>query len=220
MSKFKGLILLLAIIAFPLQGRSEEICCEDICDDDEEDYYYWGDTCYFTFEGRASAYIPFEKRIRKIYSSPLGLYEGEIVVPIRHGWAGYFSAGYIKSTGKSIGLHDKTSLQMVPLTWGFKKFWEISCVDVYFGAGLVYSLLQIHDHALHIQRHISKNALGGTVSLGTQFFFTDDWFINASVEYVYQRFSFKNTHSDNHFVERHDLDMSGIKLGAGIGFTF
>lgn len=219
MSKFKGLILFLAFIAIPLQGKSEEICCDYICDDDDDDSC-WGDTYYFTLEGRASAYFPFEKRVRKIYSSTLGLFEGEIDVPIWNGWTAYFSAGYIKNEGKSIGLRDKTSLQMVPLTWGVKYFCKLSCVDVFFGAGLVYSLLHIHDHSRHIERHISKNALGGTVSLGAQFFFTEDWFIDTSVEYLYQRFSFKNTHSDEHYIERHDLDMSGIKLGAGIGFTF
>jgi len=36
---------------------------------------------------------------------------------------------------------------------------------------------------------------------------------------IYQRFCFKKSHSEL-YVERHDLDMSGMKVGAGIGLAF
>jgi hypothetical protein len=225
MSKYKVFIFLLAIIAFPFQARSgqwnsaccpdqycADQCCEDPCCDD---------SYCFTIEGRASAYFPFENKVRRIYSTTWGFYEGEVDIPLWWGFDGYFSAGYLENTGRSLGLHNKTRLQMVPLTWGLKYFLEVMpCLDVYLGAGVVYSILNIHDHSYYVHQHISKNAVGGTAKLGALYFFYGNWFIDASVDYFYQRFSFKRSHSEKHYVERHDLDMSGIKLGAGIGLAF
>jgi outer membrane protein W len=210
MSKFKAYIFLLAIIAIPLQMKAEQ-CCEAIC----------SDSYYCTIEGRASAYFPFNNKVRRIYSSTWGFYEGEINIPLWCGFDGYFSAGYLENTGSSLGLRNKTKLQMVPLTLGLKYFYEITpSFDLYLGVGAVYSILNIRDHSPYVHQHISKNSAGVTAKLGGVYFFWNNWFVDASVDYIYQNFRFKHSHSEEHYVERHNLDMSGIKVGAGIGLAF
>jgi outer membrane protein W len=109
---------------------------------------------------------------------------------------------------------------MVPLAVGLKYFMEICPdLDFYVGGGMTYSFLNIHDHSPYVHRHVTKNTIGGTAKAGLVYFFCDCWFIDASVDYIYQRFSFKQSHSEP-YVVRHDLDMSGMKVGAGIGVAF
>ena len=212
MSRYKAFIFLLALAALPFQMQAE--CCADVC---------YEDPCCFTIQGRASGYFPFEKKVRRIYSSTWGFYEGEIDIPLWCGFSEFFSAGYLENSGHSECLHDRTKLRMIPLTWGLKYFCEVlTCLDVYVGAGVVCSILNIHDHSNYVRQHISKNAVGGTAKVGAIYYFCGNWFIDASVDYLYQRFSFKHSHSRgcHRYVERNDLDMSGIKLGAGIGLAF
>jgi hypothetical protein len=146
-SKYYVLIFLMAIMVLPFQIRSEYL--NNTC---HTDLWYENPCCddsyCLTIEGKASAYFPFENKVRRIYSSTLTFYEGEVDLPLWWGFSGYFSAGYLENTGHSLGLHNKTKLQMVPLTVGFKYFWEvIPCLDVYLGAGVVYSILNIHDYS-------------------------------------------------------------------------
>ena len=187
-------------------------CCEDPCC---EDAYR------FCIQGRASAYFPTERKVRRIYSNVWGFYEGEIDVPLWCGLDGFFSAGYLENKGHSLCLHNKTRLQMVPLSLGLKYFLRICPgLDAYIGGGVVYSILKIRDHSPYVHKHVSKNRVGGTAKMGLTYFFCDNWFIDGSVDYLYQRFSFKHSRSSKHYVERHDLDMSGVKIGAGIGLAF
>lgn len=218
MANFKCVFFLLMLLASPLciygdfDAFSPDNCFEDTCCDD----------CYcLGVQARASAYFPFERKVQRIYSKIWGFYEGEIDIPICSGFGGFFSAGYLENSGRSICVKDKTSLRMVPLVLGLKYFCKlIPQFEAYVSGGVVYSFLNIRDHSPYVHRHISKNAFGGTAKLGLAYYFCSNWFIDASVDYLYQYFRFKDRHEKTHYVERHNLNMSGIKVGVGIGYAF
>lgn len=196
------------------------------------DYYLYDsplpcieESCYATtysasFQGRISAYFPLERKITRIYSTAFAFYEGEFDLPLWCNISSYFSAGYLENTGHSHGLHNRTKLEMVPFALGLKYYKGIcSYLDYYIGAGVTYSLLYMHDDSPYVKHHISKSSVGGTAKFGIIYFFCENWLFDLSVDYLYQRFSFRKSHSRNN-VERHDLDMSGIKLGASVGYAF
>jgi len=79
--------------------------------------------------------------------------------------------------------------------------------------------LRIHDHSHYVKEHTSKNAFGGIAQTGIYYFFAKRYFADFNFEYLYQHFYFSH-HEDRPHVKRTNLDLSGIKIGAGLGIQF
>lgn len=174
----------------------------------------------FEVETKVSAFFPSSKIIRRIYSDVIPYYEFEITKPFCNDWQVWLGAGYFSNEGHAIGCKNKTSFLLIPVTFGLKYIYSISdCMDLYTGAGACWSFLKNKDHSSFVHKNISNNALGCICKLGFIYRVKENIFIDIFTEYLYQHFSFKH-HYAEHYTLRHNLNMSGFKIGGGLGFNF
>jgi len=171
-------------------------------------------------ETKVSAFIPSSSVIRRIYSDVIPYYELEISKPFWNDWQVFLGVGYLSNEGHAIGCDHKTSLRLIPVTLGLKYVSRInSLIDLYAGAGACVSFLKNKDHSPFVHENISDQALGGIFKLGLIYRIKQHIFIDIFTEYLYQHFSFRH-HYEDHYTIRHNLNMSGIKIGAGLGYNF
>lgn len=204
--------------------QTQFIVADDCCDNNS-----WFGNCFdncgcccedFNIEGRFAAFVPFEHKVRKIYNDFLPSVEVETSMRVWDCFSAFFNASYVWNTGHSLGVGNKTQLQIVPLSLGLKWVQPWICdIDVYLGAGATYSFLRIHDHSPFVHEHVNKQAWGGTAKAGFIYHYTSCLFFEGFVDYIYTRFNFHES-DDTPYVERNDLNMSGIKFGVGVGYNF
>ncbi len=181
--------------------------------------------CYhdITIEAKISGYFPLNSRVSEIYGDALPDFEIQLATT----WCNFqpwISLEYIWSNGHSLGGHNKTALSLLPLGFGVNYLFPIcDRFTAYIGGGALYSFFRTEDHAASSRKHIRKDAWGGTAKLGVYYFYTDCLFFEGFLDYAYQKFNFHNSNSndpDAPFIERNDADLSGIKLGFGVGGRF
>lgn len=210
-----AILMVVAFQACPVQaGLFDGGCCEQTC----------CDSCCgmgpITLEAKFAAYFPLEKRARKIFHKALPNFEIEAATTWCD-WQPWFNVGYIWDNGRSRGCHDKTKLEVIPLSLGVNYLIPMcNCIDAYVGAGAVYSFLRTRDHSEFVHEHVRKNAWGGVVKAGFYYNYSECVFFEGFVNYVYTRFRFRNDRDELPFVQRNDVNFSGIKVGVGVGFKF
>lgn len=219
-----ALFVLLAFTTIaPLQSAQDccepvyecDSACEPVCCDD------WFDLGSLNFVGKYSAFFPFSSKVGRIYNDALPCLELETNINVCGNWIGFFNAGYIWDEGRSLGLSNKTEFSLVPLTLGLKRLWCFGeSTDVYLGAGLAYSYLSTHDHSEFVRQHTHKWGFGGIFKTGFYYYYSDCFFFEGFADYLYQPYNFASSSNDGHFVEGTHLDMSGIKVGLGIGMNW
>jgi len=182
----------------------------------------------FSAEAKACAFIPLNNKVHKIYHTAMPQVDLIFSSKFWTCWQAWGDVGYLFSNGHSKHGHDHTKLRLVPLSFGLNFLFSIfPCTDVYLGAGASYNFLHIRDNSRYVHRHVSNNAWGGVAKAGICCHLSDRIFFETSIDYVYQRFHFNHSYSHSyshsfseHYIERHDLNLDGLRLGAGLGITF
>jgi outer membrane protein len=147
-------------------------------------------------------------------------------------WRVWVGVNGFSRKGESIGFDDRTRLQLIPINFGLKIFYPIFCnTKVFIGGAACYSFLRIRDHSEYVRKHTRKEDWGGLIQSGITYNFCDWGVVSAFADYYFQRFDFHSTdyssfygsgysYNDHRYIERHSLDMSGYKVGVGLGVTF
>lgn len=191
----------------------------------------WSDLCNWNdiaFEGRVAYYHPSSGKVRKIYGDGWADYQVQISKGFCRDWRVWVGASGFSRDGDSIGFHDHTNLQFIPIQFGLKYFPPFFplCEEFKFfiGAGACYSFLNIKDHSEHVHHHTHKEGWGGLIEAGLNYYFWQNAYVSFFVDGFFQEFGFHNSYlyscdySDK--VIREKIDMSGYKLGVGIGCRF
>ena len=174
----------------------------------------------FALEGRAGAFIPSSSKIRNIFEVAMPFVELEGSYRFSSAWDTWAGVGYIFATGKSIDYRTTTTMNVIPFTLGVRHFFSLTCrVDGFLGLGGVWSLYRNHDYSPWVHQHISANAFGGIATGGFQYQWSEHFLSSFFAEYMYQRFHFNKVYPA-HFTYRHDVNMSGTKIGVGIIYSF
>lgn len=202
-----------------------------------------------TAEARVAYYRPSSKRVRHIYGDGWADYQLELSKSFKMlgglwkgcscrvlediEWRIWTGVSGFSRNGDSIGFHDKTKLQLIPISFGLKIFYPIFCnTKVFIGGAACYSLLRIHDHSEYVHEHIRKESWGGLFQSGITYDFCSWAHASVFFDYYFQRFHFHDDRlssfsgsSDSYgnssrFVERFDLNMNGYKVGVGLGISF
>lgn len=173
----------------------------------------------WSLELRVAAFIPTNNRVRKIYSNGWPEYQIQLGKRLCRNWQVFAEfSGFQKSGHSSLG--SKTKLSVFPLSLGIKYLFPLySNLDVYVGGGVAYSWLRIKDDSPYVHRHVRKEQFGGIIKTGLIYTFCNCWFIDVFADYLFQRFSFRGVSCDP-FVTRQTADVSGFKIGGGIGYNF
>lgn len=171
-------------------------------------------------EAKAGIFIPSDKKIKRISHSSMPLFEVEGKYCLGGCWNGWAGIGYIFDDGRSLGCHDKTTFNMIPISLGLERRFCISkCIIGSIGVGGVWSFYNNHDHSCFVHKNVSNNGVGAIFKGNLQYRLCDRIYLSIFAEYLLQRFSFRKTYHE-HFTYRHDVDLSGTKLGIGILYAF
>lgn len=175
-----------------------------------------------SLEVRASYFRPTSKKVRKIYSDGWAVYGVRGSLNFCSNVQAWLGVDWSSNKGRSIGLKDRTQLRLVPITFGMNYLFNLTpCAQFYLGGGACYSILRIKDHSPYVKEHISKRTWGGIIETGINYYFTQCFFADLFVDYLFQRFCFSNSHSGySSYVERHNVDVSGFRIGGGLGVSF
>jgi outer membrane protein len=217
--------------------------CDNCCNPCEDSG--WG----ITAEARVAYYHPSSKRVRRIYGDGWADYQLEISKGFKgfgdlfgNGDCGCFNindfewrlwagvSGFSRK-GESIGFHDDTRLQLIPVSFGVKLLYPIFCnAKIFIGGAACYSFLNIRDHSRYVHEHTRREEWGGLIQSGITYNICDWAVVSAFFDYFFQRFDFHDTHYssyrssgyyyDDRYIERNDLNMDGYKVGVGLGVTF
>ncbi len=189
------------------------------------------DSLDFSVEARVAYFHPSSKKVRRIYSEGWADYQLEFSAPLGCNWRLWSGVSGFSRKGHSIGFYNDTRLQLIPISLGLKYVYPIAhCTSIYVGGAACYSSLRIKDHSDYVHEHTRKRAFGGIAQVGLYYSVTDWLFLDVFADYYFQRFHFKHHSyisydgsgydSSSRFVERNTLNMSGYKVGAGVGVTF
>lgn len=220
-------------------------CCEPICDPCCDSS--WG----INAEVRVAYYHPSSKRVRHIYGDGWADYQLELSKSFKGfggyltkcgcdylegiEWRGWIGVSGFSRKGDSIGFHDKTRLQLIPISFGVKMFYPIFCnTKIFIGGAACYSLLRIRDHSEYVHEHIRKESWGGLFQSGITYDFCNWAYASFFFDYYFQRFHFHDDKissfsgssdsyllgSSSRYVDRYDLNMNGYKVGVGLGISF
>ncbi len=170
---------------------------------------------------RTAYFYPTSDIVRKTYHNG-GLDLGwEASVGFCENWAVFGSVNWYQQMGRSTGLENHTRINMIPLGLGVKYLYPLNCwcdnLDVYLGAGLTYSFLYIHDQSEFVKEKNHESNIGGVIKSGINYLFYDCYFLDLFMDYQIQHF--RQIHTDK-VVDKHSLNLSGFKFGAGLGVAF
>jgi len=183
-------------------------------------------------EVRTAYYHPSSSKVRRIYGDGWADYQLEISKGIYCDWKVWMGVSGFSRKGDSIGFHDETKLRLIPVYFGVK--YEFPCFDsfkLFVGGAGCYSFLRIEDHSDYVHRHTNKEEWGGLIQSGLTYQFWECAYVSFFLDYFFQEFSFRTSHHHSSrsgsghyehsgYVERNNLDMSGYKVGVGLGYTF
>lgn len=198
----------------------EDLCCPDPCCQDPccQDPCCFDSCCIdILLEFRAAYFHPTGSRFDDIYGGS-GIYNLELSVQTWCDLYTWLSVGYLRESGRSLGLKTKTTFQMVPLGIGLKYLFTCSCFNPYVGAGLGVTWMDV-DNKTKFAHDVDKWGVGGVFKVGSLWNFCDCWFLDIFIDYTYMCIDFHGTKSDP-FVFRNDADISGFSFGGGIGYRF
>ncbi len=173
-----------------------------------------------TVTARAAYFRPVSHKVKKIYGKNWAEYQVEASLSFRKNWKATIGCGFTENSGHSLGVRDKTKLRMIPLTLGVQRLFNLrSSLDAYVGLGASYGILHIKDYSRYVHKNTHKCAFGGVVQTGLTYHFTNHISVGGFVEYSLLRFHMSG-HRSHPYVKRKSVDMSGMKVGGSINFTF
>lgn len=174
----------------------------------------------FSIEGKISAFVPSSKISRQLFASVMPYYELEVIKTLCNNWQAWLEVGYLTDTGRAIGCDNKTTFHVVPVALGLQYLYCIRDLwDFYAGAGMCVSFFKNKDYSDFVHQNISKQVVGGVFKIGFIYQSSSCVFIDLFAAYIHQNFSFKRIYPD-HYTLRNNFNMSGFKIGAGVGINF
>lgn len=217
----KKLLVMFFAIVLPMHvcavffenNSSQSNCCLSRANCEQSGWLSQG----WDVEGRVGAFRPSAKILRRIYSYWSPEYEIEVSKQIYNDVHAWSNVGWYSKHGHSLGLEDSTHIRILPISFGLKyRFCLTERASAYLGLGACYTILKVKDESPFVVRHTNKEGWGGVVKAGVRYAITCCTFVDFFVDYYYHRFHFHETSK----IERHNMDVGGVKIGGGLGFYF
>lgn len=115
------------------------------------------------------------------------------------------------------GPGSRTSIKILPFSFGARYWWVHNHFAFYTGLGPVLDSVRIHNESNLVERHIFSNSLGAMVDTGTTFFLTKDFLLNIFGKYTFQRINFRGSDPTIRYFR---VDMSRFQMGLSIGLLW
>ncbi len=176
------------------------------------------------FEIKAAAFVPTDCIFKSIYGKVGGLYGAELTAQICEDscWYGFCSVDYLKKDGCSIGLNTPTHVSLLPVGIGVKYMLPCcwcECVDWYVGIGFQPVHVKTIDCVANAPQNFSHWALGGVAKVGAYVDLCCDILLDLFLDYSFAKTDCKNL-CQNPAAVATKADVSGVVVGAGLGYRF
>ncbi len=164
-------------------------------------------------ELRGGYFYPTSKKFREIYRDGGPEVELELSKTFKKDWMAWANVNYFERSGHSIGFHDKTTINMVPVSFGFKYLYPICNfpINPYLGGGVTYTFINVKNDADFVKRHVTKSGVGFVVKSGMYVDLCYGLILDIFADYYYQKI---------HFYSKNNEDVGGFKMGLGLGYKF
>lgn len=168
-------------------------------------------------EIRAAYYYETDHLTRDIYGSA-ALFNVEFNIQTSAHSMPFVALGYLHQDGYSLSGHDSTSLYTIPIEIGYKYLFLTNNIQPYLGLALDISYVHIKNNSPFVIPTQAGWAVGFKPKSGVLFFPDDHFFIDVFLDYTYLEMCFSD--EDDQLVYNKKLDLSGLSVGAGIGYKF
>jgi hypothetical protein len=171
-------------------------------------------------EARVGYFLPSSSIIRKLF--PKGWMDYAIEGSYRledTRWCAWGNLGYGFKQGHSIPLYNKKSLWIVPISLGLAGSFEFPVIPLTLrlGVGASYSWLGTHNQSDIVKSKVNKGAYGFVFKTNLHYLYWRSFYANAFADYSYTLFNHVN--SDG-CIQRYKLNLSGVRVGLGLGVEF
>ena len=180
-------------------------------------------------EFRPSYFYPISSDFRDVFHEGGIDYQLTGTFPVYYGqnaWLRgidvWWGLDYFSKEGHSTALHDKTEIQIAPITLGLKYFFpplgKRVPVTFYTAAAMKYYFVYTYNHSDYVKREINQNGMGGVVETGFTVTACKHWIFDLFAAYSFKSFGAPSVSSPS--VETTGMNVSSINVGTGIGYKF
>lgn len=171
-------------------------------------------------EFKVASFFPTDQCLKNIYGKAAALFGPEVTFQFADdcNLYGFGSLDFLVKSGYSVGLCDSTTLYMIPAAIGLKYLFPFSVGDFYVGLGFQPVNVVTTNCSEYVQQSTSQWAFGGIAKIGCFFDVARDFFVDLFLDYSFATIKGCNTCSDQ--VDPLKIKVSGVILGAGLGYRF
>lgn len=168
-------------------------------------------------EFKAAYFLFTDPCVKSIYGNGGALYGPEITFLLGKNWYGFASADFLSKKGHSVGLHNATKMDIVPLGVGLKYFVPFCYGDFYLGLGFQPVHLKTINCSPYVAEVTSKWGFGGIAKIGSYFDLPHNFFIDLFFDYSFVKVDCQKCAPG---VIPLKANLSGCIFGAGLGYRF
>lgn len=156
---------------------------------------------------RTAYFYPSNSLEREIYEGARFNIELEVRKSIVENWDIWANFTYFNKTGWSVGPHDKTTLQLFPLSLGVNYVYPLNyLLSLYAGLGVNYTWMRLRDNSPVCPSCMEKSRMGFTCKTGVYYQINEKIFADFFVDYLYIPMRLTNVYN-----------VGGFQFGIGIG---
>ncbi len=173
-------------------------------------------------EARTAYFLPTGHRLKKIYGGG-ALYGVELDVQAYKQLYGWANLGYFGRSGRTLLDRDRTWLNMVPMSVGFKFIYNqhewAPAWSPYVAVGAEATYLNVHSRSKFLVHSESDWGFGGVFKGGVMIHpATSHWLLDVYAEYSHMKVDMDRSHGKR--VSIHRADLSGYLFGGALGYRF
>lgn len=170
-----------------------------------------------SLKARVSAFVPQDHTLREIYGKVWPAYSLEGNYLLDEHLSPFVNTSFYYASGKSLGLHNKTQVFMMPITGGLNYFWNPTAIlHPFLGAGVGGVYAHFNNHSPYVQKHPHAWGFSGLVQGGVEVNLGKHLFVDLFTSYRWECPHFKKTAG----VTTKQIPMGGWEIGGSIGGQF
>jgi len=212
---YKILLLFCLMLSY---GEVKAAGCCNPCTDDPDCCNPCGAKSVIEFRG---AYLrPDSSNLRDIYGQAWFDFGIEGNAAFYNYYMLFLGLDYTFNDGESLGEREPTQISIFPLTVGLKATVRYDYFQPYVGIGpaFIWTWIENDTYNPALDRNVNFFTVGGIVKVGSYFFVNDVVSLSIFLDYTFARKKFSSCSTSN--VERHNITLNNLKVGAGLGVYF
>lgn len=166
----------------------------------------------WTVELRTAAFFPASDRFRDVYEDVGACYEIEVRKDFCCCYEIWGNLDYYTKHAHIKDCCGNTQIDLLNIGSGINYVIPFcACFQAYMGIGINLALIDLTNKSCMSHRERSNRvAIGGLLKSGICYHFTQRWFLDIFMDYLYQPV---------HYHQRH-AQVGGLKIGGGLGIRF